>query len=274
VSAEPAADDGFDPELLAYAEQFGYTKDDFATPMQLTKALASLHKMLARSAGQETQQPIKPEPAPAPQPAAAQKAKYEFKVPEALLDKSQYDPEVVAFAESVKQLNDHYQGKFSEVEQLRGLVAEQLTTARQQQTERYFDDVDKLFVTDEAMAEVFGQGTRHDLRHGPALESRRAMIDQMGIVAGVFHQQGKPVPATDKLYAMAKAILHSDKTEQIARRQIADRLRNNKGQFTAAPVHKPKGELPHGPDRAVSALAKHMKENRVFDTDIDTGLAA
>lgn len=278
TSETPAENDGFTPELLDYAAQFGYEKQDFATPQQLTKAIESLHKILApRPAGQEKQPPaLAPQPAPSPvQPRPDRVgggAAFEFKIPDALLDTNQYDPEVVAFAKAVKAQHEHLQGRLSEVDQLRGLVGQVLDSTQASQTERYFDDVDKLFASDEAMADTFGTGNRFVLPNGPALEARRAVIDQMGVAAGVYHQQGKPVPSTNKLYAIAKSVLHSDKTQQIARRQIADRLRDNKGKFTAPPVHTRKGDLPHGPDRAVAAVAKHLRDNPMFEATVDTGL--
>lgn len=270
-------DEQFDAELLGYAEQFGFDKDSFATPMQLTKAIASMHKILARPGGQEKQPAEVTQPlsatAPAHKPAPpAGDVPFEFDVPAGLLDPNQYDPEVVTFAKSVKSLNEHVQGKLSEVAQLRGLIGEMLHGVASQNAERYYDEVDNLFATDEAMAETFGHGNRHAMGDSPQLNARRAIIEQMEVARGIYAQQGKSAPATKQLYAIAKGILHSDKTQQIARRQIAERVRDAKGKFTAPPVHQRKGELPPGRDRAVAVLAKHMRDNPIFNTNVDTGL--
>jgi hypothetical protein len=294
VAAKP--DDGFPQDLLDYAETFGFKREDFASPGELAKSI----QMVQRFAQQQPQSNQTGQPTPVVAPSPAQAApqvqnsaggltpapagQFEFKIPAALLDKERWaDPEIAEFAQSVDGLNKHYKSQLERLEQQNNSEVARLSSElrrvqdyhQQQQLERFFDEADALFNADESLADKFGKGGRNDLpADSPALQERRAVLEQMFLAQGMFAQSGKPIPSTDKLYAIAKGIKYSDQTQQIARRQIAEQLRDSKGRFSAPPAHRPATDLPHGPDRAKQAVAKFLRDTPTFDTEVDTGLAA
>jgi hypothetical protein len=291
--APPSTDDAFPQDLLDYAETFGFKREDFASPGELAKSIQMVQRFAQsnHSTGQPT-----PVVAPSPAQAAPQAqnsaggltpasaAQFEFKIPAALLDKERWaDPEIAEFAQSVDGLNKHYKSQLERLEQQNNSEVARLSSElrrvqdyhQQQQLERFFDEADALFNADESLADKFGKGGRNDLpADSPALQERRAVLEQMFLAQGMFAQSGKPIPSTDKLYAIAKGIKYSDQTQQIARRQIAEQLRDSKGRFSAPPAHRPATDLPHGPDRAKQAVAKFLRDTPTFDTEVDTGLAA
>jgi hypothetical protein len=296
VAAKP--DDGFPQDLLDYAETFGFKREDFASPGELAKSIQMVQRFAQQqpqsnhSTGQpspavgQTPAALVATPREAPQPNATggQAAQFEFKIPAALLDKERWaDPEIAEFAQSVDGLNKHYKSQLERLEQQNNSEVARLSSElrrvqdyhQQQQLERFFDEADALFNADESLADKFGKGGRNDLpADSPALQERRAVLEQMFLAQGMFAQSGKPIPSTDKLYAIAKGIKYSDQTQQIARRQIAEQLRDSKGRFSAPPAHRPATDLPHGPDRAKQAVAKFLRDTPTFDTEVDTGLAA
>jgi hypothetical protein len=297
VAAKP--DDGFPQDLLDYAETFGFKREDFASPGELAKSIQMVQRF-AQQQPQPNQTGQHGAGAPLRHDAAAsvnvkstdaavaaqplQAGQFEFKIPAALLDKERWaDPEIAEFAQSVDGLNKHYKSQLERLEQQNNSEVARLSSElrrvqdyhQQQQLERFFDEADALFNADESLADKFGKGGRNDLpADSPALQERRAVLEQMFLAQGMFAQSGKPIPSTDKLYAIAKGIKYSDQTQQIARRQIAEQLRDSKGRFSAPPAHRPATDLPHGPDRAKQAVAKFLRDTPTFDTEVDTGLAA
>jgi hypothetical protein len=291
AAAEPAKpDDGFSQDLLEYASTFGFERKDFDSPRELSRAVGLAQRLFTQQSNQTGQARPTPEQMPAasvgaatvaphqPNAGAATPGQFQFKVPPQLLDDKLYDKEIVEFARAVDGLNGHYEAQtqksHAEVAQLRGLMGEMLTHHQQQQAERFFDEVDKLITSDESLVDVLGKGDRHAALTDAQLNERRALIEQMDLVQRLYSQQGKPAPSPEKSYAIAKGIRYHDKQTQIARRQIADQLRDSKGRFSAPPAHSPNAAIPHGPDRARAAIAKAMRDSPIFANSDETGLLA
>jgi hypothetical protein len=283
ASPEPPAAPEFDQALLDYAAQLGYTKEDFETPAAMQKAIAAIHRSFLAQGGQGQQQPqqqFQPQQLPVQQRYQPQQrpdqqqgdVPFEFKLPKALLDKdaSSFDPELIEFAGNVQGMHQHYNQRIG---QLESLLVESMQAQQVQQQQRTTEELDGLFAKDADLAEVFGKGARHELDpYSPQYGERVKMAQQMAIAMDMHTRQGKPIPSTQKLYDIAKGILHSDKTKQIARQQISKQLRDAKGKYTAPPVHRTKAEQPPGAARATGAVAKFMQERGGFSHNEDVGL--
>ncbi len=230
-SAEPAeaADESpaaeFDDQLLARAEQMGFTKQaaqSFGTPDKLQTALTVLDQRLI---GLHKPAPVAVEPAAAaaPAPAAAPAAQQLVDALTIDLDPEEHSPEIV---EQFKKLHAHYEGRANQFEQvLVGLVTAMQAGQQQSEAQVVNQSIDgfngdlKALITPEVRAQI--QPTAVGLARGLA-------------------QAGLPVPSIPELVTRATHSLLSEQLLKNEHKRAADelsaKLDKRASQRTARPV--------------------------------------
>lgn len=236
---EPAS--GYDPGLVARAEEFGFTQDAYETPSQLAKLVAWADKQVAATGRQEQ----KPEPAATETKPADQGIDFDA------LGKL-YEPELLA---PLKHLHERNQKLEAKLTQLDGYFQQQQAEAFARTFEGLIDGVAETY------GEVLGKGKTLELDpKSTEAGNRFKVIDEMTALQAGYQQLGRTIPPPDELFNRAVRSVFADQIAKNTRQAITTRLRSDKGQFVAKPSHKRTSDLPKGPERAERAVAQMLQD--------------
>ncbi len=242
-------------ELLRRAEQAGISAEEArATPPSILRRLLDRHEPIFEPEPEPPAQqflfdPYTGQPLQKPQEQA-------FQFPE--LDPEKYEPELVA---AVAQQNEFLQRMAEQNRQLEQALNQQTAAQQQRQSQDDFRTVEKLFQSDEDYADLFGKGPASSL-DSAAHRARAEVAVLMDDMANGYRSRGQAPPDVETLYERAKYALHGQRTaDRLAEKKVMDRIRNREGQFVKRPTATTRNnEPPPGPDRAVSAVSRLLRE--------------
>lgn len=272
--AEKKADEelpasGFDDQLLARAEQMGFSKQaaqSFGTPDKLETALTVLDQRLIGlkkpTSATAPQVPAPQAPAqqvsttpPAAAPAQPVQAPPVQQVVDALtidLDPDEHDPAIV---EQFKKLHSHYEARANQFEQaFVGLFTAMQSGQRQSDLQAVNQSIEKL------------NGDMKDL----ITPEIRAQIHPTAVaLAGALSQNGLPVPSIPELVTRAARSLLSEqlieKEHKRATDEISAKLDKRASQRTARPVQHHSSEpgltREEKKDQDVKDIGAYMSEH-------------
>lgn len=304
-ASAPAGDDGFSAELLASAEQYGFTADEakaFGSPDHLQRAMTALDRKAAAWAREEQkktgqaadagktadQTPASPAPAsgsaapatPAAKPAtppaqtpaaaanpaaAADASLDKFKLE---LDPNEYDEGTISV---LNGLNDHYDGLVrslrGELDSLKSQLG--MVSGRMQADEgaRFVEQMDSFFdgLGDE-FKETFGKGKLDDFRpDAQELANRQKLVEEMNALALADEKVGRKRSSTSDLAKRALNVLHADKLETIARKKVTDQVQKRNGQAISRPTGRT--DKVRSPDAAAGQFASQFMRSKLGPED-------
>jgi hypothetical protein len=286
--AEPAEDgDGFDDDLLSYAEFHGFTADearDFGSPELLQKMLIKLDKQAAdwgrkQLAAQEPQQDRQPA---AQSNANAQNGQQQsnqqpstFEKFKLTLDANSFDEEAI---KALNGINDHYDSAFrKQQEQLQALAqfvidqhqGQQQITGQQtaEANARMEQELDTFFggLGDE-FSDIFGKEPLQKLTaNDPKVTARNRLLEEMNVLRFAYQNTaGKKVPTDSDLRRRALAALYPEKLTTAARKEVADKVAQRRTQAVARPGgHRAKPMT--GEEKAMQRERDFAQKHRLYE---------
>lgn len=153
------------------------------------------------------------------------------------------------------------QSQAAEIAALRGQLSQFTERMQSQQQAEETVAYDGYFngLGDEYTAHV-GKGTISEIAEGgPEHKTRNEIVDTANTLAAGYQRQGRPIPGRTVLLTRATRVVLGDKTMEVARTQVAERVRNAKGQFVEKPSQRESRPLT-GDERAVAYAESFTEE--------------
>ena len=234
AAATPTIDDA----TLARAQQLGLSREEslaYGSPENLNRTIGIMernYRMLLD--GREQRQATPPQPAPAPPaPPPVDEWAIPFKAEDG------YDPALIAFLDKtvakIKSL-EASQGKIEPV------VQQVTQTIHQQSVDEQTRSIDRLFAAKEEYKDVLGEGDHKTIQANPtAFAARQKVADTMAIIQNVNQSRGiteSPDVVLDKALVIAFGVREKKVANPTPGNGVAEKLRNQQGQFIAQPSHR------------------------------------
>ena len=233
--------DQVDADLAARAMALGLGETEIksfsSNPQSLAKVLDAYDKAVAVSVP------------PAPK-AEKSDEQGDFQI---TLDPEIYDKDVVS---QFQKLNEHWSRKFAALSQD---VSQTKAQARSERISGHFSGLD------DEWRELFDDSSR-----GSA--NRRKVERHMEVLAAGHKAVEGTVPAEGDLFQRAVRAVFPDHVAAVTRRTVADKLRNQAGQFIAQPTQRGNGATLTPRQRALAAIRQYKTENRLEETGGELGL--
>lgn len=159
-----------------------------------------------------------------------------------LINDSDIDPAIVEFVKAVKAQNDHVAQQLAQFGEMAPQFAAMQQQFQQQEDRQYVEFFDTNIASlGKDYAELLGTGSGNDLAEGPQMQARQKLSETFDALTFASEQSGRRVGAK-ALFQRAVAATFTDfaqrKTEQNANQQTTDRIRDQKGRFTAEPTSR------------------------------------
>lgn len=270
---ETVDDSGIDDDLASLASSYGLNPAAFGGSTNLRNAIAVLDRQ-ASALVQQFQPQRDPETGrPGQQTGQQAQAAFDLKK---LLQESfggEYDE---AVEKVLSGLHGHIDGRVSKAEQVLGHLpalverVQQFDQFMQAQQERETTaELDQLFAKASDFKDTFGEGSITALvPHGPQFKARNALVEEMAALDLADSQRGRQPSTRAQLFERALRSLHGQKTETIARKQIANKLQGNRNKALARPSQKT-GQPVNGTQRAVQRLNEYWAKQGQPVVDFD-----
>jgi hypothetical protein len=260
-AAEPEQPaDEFDDETLALGAIQGYSPEDaraFPNAESFRRTLvANDRRALAQL--QATAAPKTPEgqqPAAPAQPAPAPKVEDAAQAANALLEKFklEFDPDVTDEQTAAKfmQWNDHLHGVLTQsfqkqqaaetaLARLNQDVSMLISDRQRAHEERLIDEADRFFNAQTEFVSQLGKGTVAELKPGsPELAAREQIFTDAMQLQELDRKQGRAVgPSLDGYLKRALIVRNWDKSQELARQQVANQVAERKQSAVARPTQR------------------------------------
>ncbi len=257
----PAETPKVSQDLMDEFKEYGGTDDElnaFATDEALKPIVRFMRsKFLATPAKPDA--PAVETPKAAEKPPAVAPAKIETPVEgePADLNEADYDPEIIQtvkyFKNEIRALKDALKGVAP--------LKEHFETTQKQHVEerqnRFTKEVDEALDAMTTHADLFGTGD-HTTIQDEKMRGERSKVFKQVVEWYKFYQgQGKQTPPLKTLVNRAVDEIHRDRTKDLARQEILNKVRDHtSGRFVARPVNR----TPAAPTDPRAALVKAVQE--------------
>lgn len=182
------------------------------------------------------------EPPEVIEPAKKEKPKDLFAdLPE--LNKENYEPEMIAQIESIKEIARRQQVELQEFRDHGEQVSSRANQAAEREMEVWYDgQVEGL---GEDFKEALGEGGYSTMdRSSQQFENRDAIVEQMSVMFAGYHAQGLPVPSREQVFDTAVGLVLRDTYAGIQNKKIqGDLAKQSKQHIRRAGGGKAKSEL-------------------------------
>lgn len=158
------------------------------------------------------------------------------------LDPEVYGEEILTNFRNIEQ----FAGKHAtRVQQLEQIVSNLVQYVQDQQQMGFVSEMDSFFNSlGDDYADLVGKGTVNDLApDSPQFKTRVEVTEAMAALREGYKARGLKVPPKEILRERAKRLILGDRTQEVARRQVAEQARNAQGQFVARATHREGQEL-------------------------------
>jgi hypothetical protein len=286
---EPAAEDGetgegdgeanpppaLDETLVEYARQFGLDDDDLADldDAQLTRMLRMIDKSTMQHFRRMQNSGGQPKPTeeakPAQQAAEAKKRKVDLQ-----LDPEKWDEETISVLNSI---NDHYGSQIEEFEKELAKRDEQLAALNgwvtSEQSQRIESEIDGWFVAQgDKYADLFGAGSISQIgTNRTALKARQEVVAEAEAIRQADAAMGRKPDSWKRLLDRATASRYSDKTQELARREITQKAEKRKSQAINRPSSR-SSQVKSPKENAVNFVRSKYKALGIGIDDFDDDL--
>jgi len=261
VEPEPEpAGPAWDEALLQRAHEAGLTDEEaqsYGSPAILERTLDLLDRTLSsqiKTARQKQQQ----------QPATDKPPeKKERKKPTFAMIKETYGDDVAAAWEAAwDEMDKGYQEELESVRSTVKALQDEQQLRRQEEftlmVDKYFDSLGDEY------KDIFGKGPLRDLKpESPQYKARVGVVEEADVLAFAYRTAGRTLPNEPELLDRARRMLHAEKAEAKARREVSEKLRDRQGQFVARPTARAGGaadDLPKGEERARQKVAEFLEK--------------
>lgn len=233
------SDDEIMPELLARASELGWSEEDVKSlgAQKLGRLLSTLE--VQREATRETKEtPAKPEP----EKVAAKAPAIDWK------KYGELDPNILS---ALKDLQANYETALAERDAKLGKMEQHFNQQAYDEFGHWFEG--KVKGLGKEYAEVIKGG------------GERKILDAMEVIhKGLVASKAK-IPARDELFETAKLLAFGAKTQEIARKEITNKVEKRKALITARPTQRDTSKRETGADRATKFAAEFLKSRKDSD---------
>ncbi len=173
-------------------------------------------------------------------------------------DPAQYEEGTVKVFSSIQDHANQQIVRLQQMEQVLSHVAEQLQTQHQtafvERMDGYFNSLGDEY------ADLVGKGTIEDLKPDSSQFKTRADITNAMIALRTgYERHGMPVPRETVLRQRATRMVLGERTQELARKKVAEQARNAQGQFLAKPTHR-EGQQLTGSEKADKRLDEFYRK--------------
>jgi hypothetical protein len=261
---QPAADEtpGVDEKLVNKALSLGYTEED----IEACGTEANLQRLVglaegARDAQNRAAQPPATVATVPPQAQAGQgqpSSAGPYTPFELKLDETNYDAGLV---QAFKDMNQHYD------KHMQSLVAE-VETLKKAKTEAENDTYVTLFdgfveKLGKSFAPLLGEGSGRDMsQNSPTFKNRVRVLNQMTAIEQGRKVIGAPPLTEQVLFEQAINSVFAKESATITRRELAAKLRKQKGLLTVRPTGRHAQQAGSPQDRALGFIRGKLDEIR------------
>jgi molybdopterin converting factor small subunit len=167
-------------------------------------------------------------------------------------DPAQYEEGTVKVFSSLQDHANQQIARLQQIEQVLSGVTEQLQAQHQavfvERMDGYFNSLGDEY------ADLVGKGTIEDLKpDSPQFKTRSDITNAMMALRTGYERNGMPVPRESVLRQRATRMVLGERTQELARKAVAEQARNAQGQFIAKPTHR-EGQQLTGAEKADKRL--------------------